>query len=189
MGAFIDLTGKRFGRWVVIERRGIDKRGKPAWYCECDCGKKRLVGGMGLRDGTSKSCGCYNMELRRKRSMEDHPYWKGGRYISEGYCFLRARGHPHAQQNGYVMEHVFIMSEHIGRPLKKKEIVHHKNGIKDDNRIENLELWAKSHPPGQRVKDLVSFAVEILEEYAPDKLKDQETMRWDGCDSVLYGPI
>lgn len=64
-----------------------------------------------------------------------------------------------------VGEHIVIMSAHLDRPLYKDETVHHKNGVRDDNQIENLELWSSSHPPGQRVKDKVEWAHAILERY------------------------
>jgi len=63
------------------------------------------------------------------------------------------------------------MSEHLGRPLREDEYIHHKNGIRDDNRIENLELWASSQPAGQRVTDLVEWARGLLSRYESEMVK------------------
>jgi hypothetical protein len=87
-----------------------------------------------------------------------------------GYVFINRVEHPNAQKRGRIYEHTFVMSKHLGRPLNKGENVHHKNGIKDDNRIENLELWSTSQPAGQRVEDKLKWALEFLEEYKDYKI-------------------
>jgi len=84
---------------------------------------------------------------------------------STGYVWRYAPGDPNASPNSYVYQHRSVVSEVLGRPLKTIESVHHLNGIKTDNRPENLELWVKSQPAGQRVQDLVSWARQILSEY------------------------
>lgn len=72
--------------------------------------------------------------------------WNGGRCITvQGYVKVFAPGHPHATRN-LVSEHRLVMEKHIGRYLTREEVVHHKNRIKSDNRLENLELMThKQH--------------------------------------------
>ncbi len=64
-----------------------------------------------------------------------------------------------------IPEHRYVMEQTLGRTLLPNENVHHLNGVKNDNRPENLELWVTSQPCGQRVEDLVKWAKEILEKY------------------------
>ena len=93
-------------------------------------------------------------ETRRKiaRFGKKHWNWQGGRYLTKaGYVFVSKYGYPGTSGNGYIFEHRYVMSEHLGRTLNKNEIVHHKNGIKDDNRIENLELVTRAKHFGQAV--------------------------------------
>lgn len=61
-----------------------------------------------------------------------------------------------------ILQHRFVMEKHLGRPLQSYETVHHKNGVKDDNRIENLELWIHRPHKGQRFDDLLPWMIEVL---------------------------
>lgn len=74
---FKDLTGRRFGRWTVLglsTRKAGGKGRDKYWHCRCDCGTERDVIGCGLKDGTSKSCGCY----QRDKMMAQAPITKHG---------------------------------------------------------------------------------------------------------------
>lgn len=64
------------------------------------------------------------------------------------------------------------MEQYLGRPLLKNELIHHKNGIRNDNRLDNLELWSKGQPAGQRVEDKIRWAKELLYQYTPTTYLD-----------------
>lgn len=89
---------------------------------------------------------------------ENHPRWKGGKVIDKhgGYVWVKRQdgsGGRTGLQN-YIAEHRLVMEQLLGRPLTPTERVHHRNGIRTDNRPENLELWTVGHPAGQRVEDV-----------------------------------
>lgn len=85
-------------------------------------------------------------KMRRDQTGSLNHMWKGGKKMCLGYVLVLVPDHPHSI-GGYVREHRLVMEKHLSRLLKRREVVHHKNGVKTDNRIENLELHrsTKSH--------------------------------------------
>ena len=158
---FKDLTGQTFGKLTVVNFAGRDKWGNRTWLCKCECGNEKTLTGSNLTTGSTKSCGCLFIKHRQLR--EKGIFTK--RTTKRGYVIMRCPEHPNSHKNGYLFEHTYVMSEHLGRPLKPNENVHHINGVKDDNRIENLELWSKSQPYGQRVDDKLKHAIFLINEY------------------------
>lgn len=98
--------------------------------------------------GCSKSCverRMKNLGLKSKRtgpkSGERHPDWQGGTTIRKGYRYLWRPDHPHCINGRYVAEHRLVMEQKLGRLLDRKEVVHHKDGDRLNNDINNLELF------------------------------------------------
>jgi hypothetical protein len=116
---------------------------------------------------TSQTLMCRTCRSAHLRSIA-----KPKRYINHyGYAVFHGRyDHPNSTSRGYLLEHVEVMSGMLGRALLPGENVHHINGVRDDNRPENLELWSRSQPSGQRIPDKVEWAKELLSLYEPDAL-------------------
>jgi hypothetical protein len=107
--------------------------------------------------------GHYNQQWKNKplKSLRKKANKGEGGLHPDGYRVITVAGKK-------VQEHRYIMEKSLGRKLLPEETVHHKNGVRDDNRLSNLELWSSSHPYGQRVEDKVKWALEILQLYGEE---------------------
>lgn len=95
----------------------------------------------------------YRAPKRKRNYATNHHNWKGGTHLSGGYIREYAPNHPH-NAKGYVLQHRLVMERHLGRYLEPREIVHHVNGDKLDNRIENLVITNRSaHIKGHKATE------------------------------------
>ena len=103
--------------------------------------------------------------------------WQGGRTLGKrGYVLVRTNDHPRAAKSGYVFEHILVMERSLGQQPYGGETVHHLNGVRDDNRIENLESWTRPPPTGIRVSDATEWAQSILRHYDNDAMISSPTI-------------
>lgn len=147
----------------------LQRRGKNRFDWPVDRLRQMVADGMTHRqiadefgiDPKSVSPACKKLGIkcqrRGPRSGPGHPNWRGGRRIGKGgypevwvgpdhpmVSMVRTRPQSNGAGYGYILEHRLVMALHLGRPLLPEEVVHHKNGIHDDNRLENLELFSSN---------------------------------------------
>ena len=109
------------------------------------------------------------MHYQRQRNGSD--MLKPARVVSRSHpigTVRHVKGNKYKEiktEGGWKSHHRYMIEQSIGRKLQRHESVHHINGDKADNRLENLELWSSNHPAGQRVEDKVRWARKILAEY------------------------
>jgi hypothetical protein len=184
-----DLTGEWFRHWYVIElsrqvvkyhdcdddeevATWLKNTPKPRvksratyWKCRCVCGYETEVTHSNLTHSKTTRCiKCHNTD-RRTTPKKDFRNLDG---------YIMTRNYPNAIRNesGSIIPralHRVVMEEVMGRSLHPHESVHHKNGQRDDNRVENLELWVSAHPRGQRVPELLEWADWIIKTYRTEK--------------------
>lgn len=126
--------GKKRDKKTIKKMTGKFEKGNIPWNKGIDKEEflKHFNGGKMWNDGKKIP----------KISGKNNYNWKGGKIIQEGYVYVLCRDHPRAKsKKGYVAEHVLVMEKHLGRLLKKSEVVHHLNENKKDNKISNLMLF------------------------------------------------
>lgn len=175
----VGLAGRSLVIWNACPDCGVERWSSYTLYknrggkvlCS-SCIGKRAINQNNLKwwnEGKHKpDCNCARCA---DQTGENNPQWNGG--VSHQGPYITVKIYPNdplyemADSRGYALEHRVVMAQKLGRPLKAGETVHHINGVKDDNRIENLELWYTNHGHGVRVKDMLSDWAKIYDYHCP----------------------
>jgi hypothetical protein len=152
-----------YGRWLRHGSVEVNLRGERGQHDRC------RVEGCDSPDDARLSFGLCPKHYSRLRNHGDTETKliadRGAGHMNQwGYHVVTVPG------RGQVLAHRLVMEEHLGRELTGDENVHHVNGDRADNRLENLELWSTKQPKGQRIEDKVEWAIELLALYAPERL-------------------
>lgn len=163
----VGLKGRAMVVWLACK-----KCGKERWVMYnshrkknvcAKCRSRQTIKAKAMNLANHRTdCKCHRCRIGKGYFKgSNNPMWNGGvKQLTTGYIMIYVPdNHKFASMRAYdggnyVMEHRLVMAESLGRPLTKTETVHHKNGVKSDNRLENLELWATKHHSGQRVSEM-----------------------------------
>lgn len=133
-----EICGDKFKTWPCIIE---NNRGK---YCSKECYYAAMIGRKPPKTAFKKG-----QNIGKKC-----PNWKGGITYSEGYAYVKTPKHPTHKDNSYILRSHLVLEKHMGILLTSNDIVHHINGIKDDDRIDNLQLLSRSQHIEIHRKDL-----------------------------------
>lgn len=156
----------------LLERFSKSRGMKDGYYNQCkDCRNSNHYEWCRRLGSPCRVCGepvSQRSQIHQRcQTGENHPNYVEGKFTNkDGYVILTGqRHHANSTKNGTIKEHRWMMSQTLDRPLMEKENVHHKNGIRNDNRLENLELWTSSQPAGQRIEDQMKWVWEMVDLY------------------------
>ena len=171
----LGMKGRQILTYLKCQECNTRKWVRPAYtenFICASCFKKSTIKQKDLNSFPHKeTCKCHRCRIGKGYFKgKNNPMWKGGiKKMKTGYIYVYIdETSPYYSMvakgvgTGYVAQHRLVIAESIGRPLTKSETVHHKNGLKWDNRIENLELWSSNHHSGQRLEDQIKWAIELL---------------------------
>ncbi len=145
-----DRSGDIYGDWYILSK--IDRQ---RYNARCSCGYVGIVWISSVRSGRSLNC----KRCKYRKKINRAPWGNRRGYMVRNLETINGTRYE-------LTEHRLVFEQHLGREIKEGESVHHINGIKNDNRIENLELFLVKQPYGQRPEDLLKWAYEIIERYS-----------------------